>query len=257
MTERPPDGPEPDAPPVAEAGPPEPRCYRCGNPHDPFQEYCLECGARLVPLPGTLTRATLLQRDSSFWFWGAFLGLLAIALVTAGIVLAARDKDEKGAASSSAGSQPTTVPIVPPTTGITTGNLPTTVGPPTQSTTVPTFPTTTVPTFTNTTTSGNTRTGTTTGAGGLTQWPAGTDGWTIIVASVPKSDGRATAESKARQAKNKGLLEVGVLDGDSYASITNGYYAVFSIVGNTKSEAEAHLSHAQSFYPNAYVKAVN
>lgn len=252
MTERPPDAPEPDAPPVAEAGPPEPRCYRCGNPHDPFQEYCLECGARLVPLPGTLTRATFFQRDSSFWFWAAFLGLLAIALVTAGIVLAARDDDEGGAASSS-GSAPTTVPIVPPTTGITTGTLPTTVGPPTQSTTVPTFSTTTVPTFQNTTTTG----GTTTTAGGLTQWPANTDGWTIVVASVPKSDGRATAESKAQQAKNKGLPEVGVLDGDQYASITNGYYAVFSGVYDTKSEAQSHLSQAQAQYPDAYARAVN
>ena len=260
MTERPPDAPEPDEPPVAEAGPPEPRCYRCGNPHDPFQEYCLECGARLVPLPGTLTRSTLVQRDSSFWFWAAFLGLLAIALVTAGIVLAARDTDAEAGASSS-GPAPTTVPIVPPTTGITTGNLPTTVAPPTQSTSVPTFPTTTVPTFQNTTTGGTTTSGTTTGtttnADGLTQWPANKDGWTIIVASVPKSDGRATAESKAKQAKNKGLPEVGVLDGDSYASLTNGYYAVFSVVADTKSEAQAHLPHAQSFYPGAYVKAVN
>ena len=255
MTERPPDAPEPDAPPVAEVGQPEPRCYRCGTPHDPFQEYCLACGARLVPLPGAMTRSTLLRRDSSFWFWAAFLGLLAIALVAAGIVLAARDDDGEAGAPSS-GPAPTTVPIVPPTTGITTGTLPTTVGPPTQSTTVPTFSTTTVPTF-NTTTGGTTTGGTTTTAGGLTTWPAGTDGWTIIVASVPKSDGRATAEAEARQAKSKGLPEVGILDGDSYASITNGYYAVFSVVATTKSEAEVHLPHARSFYPEAYVKAVN
>ena len=255
MTERPPDAPEPDAPPVAEAGPPEPRCYRCGNPHDPFQEYCLECGARLVPLPGTLTRTTVFQRDSSFWFWAAFLGLLAIALVTAGIVLAARD-DEKAGGASSSGPAPTTVPIVPPTTGITTGTLPTTVAPPTQTATVPTFPTTTVPTFQNTTTNGTT-TGTTTGADGLAVWPLNKDGWTVIVASIPKSEGRAAAESKARQAKSKGLPEVGVIDGDQFASVANGYYAVFAVIANTKAEAQAHLPHAQSFYPEAYVKAIN
>jgi len=254
MTERPPDVPDPDAPPVAEAGPPEPRCYRCGNPHDPFQEYCLECGARLVPLPGSVTRSTLFRSESPFWFWGAFLGLLAIALVAAGIVLASRDDDGQGGGSSS-GAAPTTIPIVPPTTGITTSPLPTTVVPPTQSTTVPTFPTTTV--ATGTTTAPTTTAGTTTTTGGLTQWPGNTDGWTVVVASVPKSDGRAAAETKARQAKAKGLPEVGVLDGDQYASLTNGYYAVFSGVYDTKSEAQSHLSQAQASYPGAYVKAVN
>jgi hypothetical protein len=260
MTERPPDAPDPDAPPVAETGPPEPRCYRCGNPHDPFQEYCLECGARLVPLPGGLSTSTLFRRESPFWFWGAFLGLLAIALVAAGIVLASRDDDDGAAGGTSSGAAPTTIPIVPPTTGITTSPLPTTVAPPTQSTTVPTLPTTTTPTTTaGTTTSGTTTSGTTTNgnADGLTQWPANQDGWTIVVASVPKSDGRSAADSKARQAKSKGLPEVGVLDGDQYASLTNGYYAVFSGVYSTKSEAQSHLSQAQAQYSTAYVKAVN
>ncbi|HEY7346500.1 MAG TPA: SPOR domain-containing protein [Gaiella sp.] len=254
MTERPPDAPDPDAPPVAEAGPPEPRCYRCGNPHDPFQEYCLECGARLVPLPGGMTRSTLFQRESPFWFWGAFLGLLAIALVAAGIVLAARDDDGGGGAGSSSGVAPTTIPIVPPTTGITTTPLPTTVAPPTQSTTIPTLPTTTAPTTTAPTTTAPT---TTAATNGLTQWPANTDGWTVVVASVPKGDGRSAAETKARQAQSKGLPETGVLDGDQYASLTNGYYAVFSGVYDTKSEADGHLSQARASYPSAYVKAVN
>ncbi len=151
------------------------------------------------------------------------------------------------------------MPIVPPTTGITTGTLPTTVAPPTQSTTVPTFPTTTVPTFQNTTTAARRRDhGTTTTAGGLTQWPANTDGWTIIVASVPKSDGRATAESKAQQAKNKGLPEVGVLDGDS---VREHHQRLLRRVQRRRRHeergAEPTSRTRRRQYPDAYAKAVN
>ncbi len=245
--------------PVVDPGPPEYRCYRCGNPHDPFQEYCLECGARLVPLPGG-SRSTVFQRESPFWFWAAFLGLLAIALVTAGVVLATRDDDKKAGPTSS--TAPTTIPILPPATSVTTGTLPETIPPPTNSITVPTlptttstFPTTTVP---QTTTQGTTTQGTTTqGSGELTQWPANREeGWTVFLASVPHSEGRASAEAKARAAKQKGLPEVGVLDTDNYSSLRAGFYAVFSGIYETRAQALANRTRARTDYPSAYEKRV-
>ena len=71
-----------------------------------FQEYCLECGARLIPLPGPFRRARRLAStsDSPLWFWAAFLALLAIALVTAAIVLAATKTTTKAAPPRPLGS---------------------------------------------------------------------------------------------------------------------------------------------------------
>ncbi len=225
----------------------DPRCHRCGAPHDRFQEYCLECGARLTPLPGQFRRDTWTTTGSPLWFWASLTALLVIALITAAVVIAATNDDDKNAATSS--SLPATV--VP--TGLTTIPIqPTTLG------TIPTLPTTTTfPTTLATTTAQTTTAQTTTNSGGLTQWPSGQSGYTIILESVPASQGRPAAESKAQAAKNKGLAEVGVLNTNNYEDLTPGYYAVFNGVKDTKSEAEAGVAQAKSAgYTNAYVRQI-
>ena len=75
--------------------PPEtPPCPRCGAPHGPDQEYCLECGYRLQPPAGAFGRLSAAwQRRFGWypgdWIWPVLLGfLIAVAGATAAIVLA-------------------------------------------------------------------------------------------------------------------------------------------------------------------------
>ena len=252
----------PHEPPPEEQGPAEPtqaaeeppRCPRCGSPHDPLQEYCLECGQRLVPLPGTMTRETLWTRESPIWLWLALLALLAVALAAGAIVaLAATDDEGEGAASVRTTEPTTTIPVLPPTTtGVTIDTLtsPTiTIGPPTTTGATTTFPTTTT---------GTTTTGTTTGTGGIIQWPSGEDGYTVVLRSTPTSQGRGPAESAAQQARNNGLPEVGILESSDFSSLNPGYYVTFTGVYDTENEAENALPRARTAgFPTAYVREVS
>jgi hypothetical protein len=237
----------------------QPHCPRCGAPHDPFQEYCLECGARLTRTPEgrSVWRRETWTRDSPFWFWAAFLGLLAIALITGAIVLAA-DDDE----SAEATSPGTTIPLTDVTTGVTTEPLPTTVQPPTLTgTTSTTFPTTTGFTTTGQTTTGTTSTTTTTqttttGTGPVATWPAGRTAYTVIVGSFREARGRAPAEARATEARNAGLDQVGILRSSDYSSLEPGWYAVFTGIFDSRSQAESRLSTARATYPTAYLRHV-
>lgn len=230
--------------------PAEPHCHNCGAPHDRFQEYCLECGARLAPLPQVAGGP-----GSPYWFWASLIALLVLALITAAVVIAATDDDDGAGASSGVSTLPATV--VP--TGLTTETL----GPPTLPTSsgfVPTVPSTTFSTTTaptTTTQATTTQPGTTTNASGLTQWPAGQSGYTAILESVPASEGKAVAEQKAEAAKNKGLSEVGVLDSDNYEGLTANLWVVFSGVKNTQSAAQQNVTAAKSAgYSGAYVRQI-
>jgi hypothetical protein len=233
----------------------QPRCPRCGAPHDPLQEYCLECGLRLVPLPGaTLTRETVWTRDSPIWLWLALAALLAVALAAGAIVaLAATDDDDEAGTSVPTTGPTTTIPVLPPTTtGVTIDTLtsPTiTIGPPATTGTTTTIPTTTT---------GTTTTGTTTGTGSTISWPAGEDGYTVVLRSTPTSQGRGPAESAAQQAKNNGLPEVGILESSDFSSLNPGYYVTFTGIYDTQNEAENALPRARtSGFPTAYVREVS
>src|SRR5919106_5267847 len=90
MVEPPP--PPPPSPIDPEAPPPEPgRCPTCGEPHEAFQEYCLECGHRLPSPYGT--RREVWTRDSPIWLWAALLALLLVALVAGAIVAVAATRN--------------------------------------------------------------------------------------------------------------------------------------------------------------------
>ena len=241
-------------PPAAdEAVAEERRCPRCGAPYEPLQEYCLECGQRLVPLPtGSYTRTVVWSRESPVWLWIALVALLLAALAAGAIVaLAATDDDDEPAAAGS--STAATVPVLPPTTG------PITVEPPTAPSTIsiPTstgFTTTFEPTttFSTTTTNSTTTTGDT-----IISWPSGTDGFTVVLKSTPVSEGRGPAESAAPQAINRGLPEVGILSSSNYSTLNPGYYVTFTGVYDSQSEAENALPRARaSGFPTAYVREV-
>jgi len=222
----------------------EPRCPRCGAPHDPLQEYCLECGLRLVRLPSErYTRTTVWTRESSIWLWAALGALLLLSLAAGAIVaLAASDEDEPdaGPGISTVGPTTGTTPTIGPPTADTL-TAPTTVTIPPTTTTLPT--TTTQPTTTN--------------GGTISDWPSNTDGWTVILRSTPVSQGRGPADSAAQQAINAGLQQVGVLNSSDFGSLNPGYYATFTGVYTTESQAEAALPNARSKgFPTAYVRRV-
>ena len=269
----PPPPDENEAAATAAAPPPDetqPRCQRCGAPHDPFQEYCLECGARLARArPGwSLWRRETWTRDSPFWFWAAFLGLLAIALVTGAIVLAATGDEQEAAPTTAPGTTMLTEPTL-----ATTEPLPTTVTPPTFTGTTDlttTFPTTGL-TTTGFTTTGFTTTGTTTGfttttqpttttttttTGSTATWPSGRSAYTVIVGSFREARGRGPAETRATQARNAGLTQVGIIRSSDYSSLRPGWYAVFTGIFDTRAEAMTRLSQARTTYPGAYVRHV-
>ena len=244
MVEPPPPPPtDPEAPPPPP--PPEPgHCPTCGAPHEPLQEYCLECGHRL-PSPYGIRRE-MWTRDSPIWLWAALLALLLVALVAGAIVAvaAARNGDEEaGPSTAVASASPSTTDSV----GVTTQPETVTITPPT---------TTFAPTTTLSTTSTTTSSTTTTSSGNVT-WPAGKDGFSIFLKSVPTNEGRSQADAAADRARNNGLTQVGVLNSSDFSSLNPGYYVTFTGIYDTESQANTALSNARSKgFPTAYVRRV-
>lgn len=250
MVPRPPEPPPP--PPSVEPPPlaPDPLlCPRCGAPHDLYQEYCLECGLRLPPpFP---VRREVWTRESPVWLWAALLALLLVAAAAGAIVaVAATGDDEKAAnrTTSQAGTSAPTTPII-------TNPETITIAPP-PTTGINTLPTTSIATTTAvTTTTPVTTTGTTTT--GLTTWPAGKNGFTVVLKSVPTSQGRGEADAAAQTARANGLPQVGVLNSSDFSSLTRGYYVAFSGIYDTEAQADAALPNARSKgFPTAYIREV-
>ncbi len=79
----------------------------------------------------------------------------------------------------------------------------------------------------------------------LATWPAGKRGWTNILVSIPKVNGRDAAVARAEQARRRGLRDVGVLDSSRYASLHPGYWVVYSGVYPSEPEAASRLREAK------------
>jgi hypothetical protein len=244
----PPSGPGVPAPPVPP--PPEPGlCPRCGAPHDPYQEYCLECGLRLPP-PYGMRSGEIWSRDSPLWLWAALLALLLVALVAGAIVAIAAPRGDNDGGPKAVGPIVSTGPSTTDTVGIITQPPTVTINPPTT-----TFgSTTTLPT----TTVGSTTTlSTTTTATGNVTWPAGKDGYSIFLKSVPTSEGRAKADAAAQRARNNGLSQVGVLNSSDFSSLRPGYWVTFTGINDTQQQANAALPNARARgFPTAYTRPV-
>jgi hypothetical protein len=80
-----------------------------------------------------------------------------------------------------------------------------------------------------------------TGSAALATWPAGKRGWTIVLDSVPTSNGRAPAAAEARQALHVGMKQVGVLDSGQFSSLHPGYFVIFAGIYATEAEAQSHV----------------
>lgn len=94
------------------------------------------------------------------------------------------------------------------------------------------------------------------GPSGISDWPAGEDGWTVALASLPQTGGRRLALARARKARAQGLPQVGVLDSSRYASLHPGYWIVFTGVYSSEAEATSALEEARGFARTAAVRRV-
>jgi hypothetical protein len=237
-----------EPPPAPPAEPPELACPRCGAPHDRYQEYCLHCGVHLAHYYPAGRRTAWSRetwsRESPFWLWAALAALALVALISSAIVLAATANDDEPKRRAARPGATSTLQVITDIT--TTNDLPPTL------TIQPT--TTLLSTTTGTTTTATTTTGTT---NTIIAWPSGKDGYTVVIASYPTSGGRSRAETKAREAINKGLSEVGILNSSNYSSLSPGYYVVFSGVHDTEAQARNGLTAVRAHYPTAYVREVS
>ena len=78
----------------------------------------------------------------------------------------------------------------------------------------------------------------------LVSWPATKSGWTIVLDSVPTTNGRAGAVGEAKQALRLGLKPVGVMDSSAFSSLHPGYYVVFFGIYDNEPEAQSHVIEA-------------
>ena len=247
MVEPPPPPPPPESAPPPPA--PEPGlCPNCGAPHDAYQEYCLECGRRLPGLYMGGRYTEVWRRDSPVWLWAALAALLLVALVAGAVVALAATNDDKNSGPATSIPVVSTTPQTTNTVGVVTQPPTITINPPTTTLSTTTF---------STTTFGTTTFGTTTTNTGNTIWPAGKDGFTVILKSVPTSNGRSQADAAADKARTNGLTQVGVLNSSDYSSLNPGYWVTFSGIYDTSQQAEAALPNARGRgFPLAYTREV-
>ena len=210
-------------------------CPNCGAAAEPDQEYCLECGSRVVPLRRfSAVGRTWERRFGRYpgdWIWASLLLLLVAAGSAAAGIVAARDTETASGAKTIVATSPVvTAPPAPPVTPATTATTSTT----TTTTQPRRQPKPSEP----------------------IAWPA-RDGFTVVLASIPaRGTGRADAEAKAKDALSRGLRQVGILTSDRFASLHPGYLVVFAGVYDTLDEAQTAARRALSRFPNAYAREI-
>ena len=203
-------------------------CPRCGAHVAAGQEYCLECGLRLPggglsAAVGTTWRQRVAVRAPN-WAWPIVGALVLAAAMTAVAIGIAQGGGEAAPYFEATG--PSTLPT-PTTTEPTEPTAPTETEPPAP----PPRPQ-------------------------IVDWPS-QNGWTVVIASIPTTGGRAVAVRKAREVLASDLPEVGVLDSGEFSSLHPGYYVVFSgVYANQRAALEA-VAEAQRLYPAAYVRQIS
>jgi cell wall-associated NlpC family hydrolase len=91
----------------------------------------------------------------------------------------------------------------------------------------------------------------------LTPWPTGRSGWTIVLDSLPSTNGRPAAVAEAKQAIHLGMKKVGVLDSSEFSSLHPGYLVVFFGIYNSEADAQSAIIDAhQHGYRAAYPRRI-
>jgi hypothetical protein len=219
-------------------------CPRCGAARDPDQRYCLDCGLVLPEVSGRLPslRRRWIRRLGWYpgdWIWVSLLTLVVAGVGAASAIVLTRHVNDNKASFFTA---PPAVSVTEPAP-VPTATTPATV----DTSTLPTAPEPT-----------------TTAAGkppgpkrGRFAWPKNENGWTIVLVSYPKTNGRPSALQTADKATRSGLNQVGVLDSSLYASLQPGYYVVFTGVYPAKADADAAVATArQAGFGGAYSRQI-
>lgn len=209
------------------AAPPD-ACGTCGAPAEPAQDYCLECGSRIVPARRFSSVGLAWERRfgryPGDWIWASMLLLLVAAgSATAGIV-AGRDTGTGGSETVVATSPVVTAPPAPAA-----------AKPRPTPTPAPAKPKP---------------------AAQLTEWPA-RDGYTVVLTSIPaRGTGLDDARSKVKAARSSGVRDVGILVSSRFSSLHPGYYVVFAGVFDSLEEAQTATNRLSGRYPNAYARQI-
>jgi hypothetical protein len=226
----------------------EQTCPRCGARRTPDQEYCLECGLRLPAVTGRVARLRRrwIKRFGWYpgdWVWLSLLTLLVAAGGAAAAIALTQERHSQGHPFIATGPLTSVAEPTP---------LPTTTAPATIDTsTLPTAPepTTSTPGKPKPTPAGP--------KNGRYEWPANRNGWTVVLVSYPKTNGRPSALTTAGRAARSGLTQVGVLDSSRYASLQPGYYVVFTGIYAGKSDADSAVATArQAGFGGAYSRQI-
>lgn len=232
-------------------------CPRCGVAYEPTQEYCLECGVRLPVNRGVVgvLAGAWQRRFATYpgdWIWPV-LGLAALAVASTAVALVANSAREAQTPHVA------TTPSVPVGPGAPRGSVPVTTGPATLPvpTNEPTITTGPLPKPPGTPTGKTVTAPPAASSNALATWPADKSGYTVVLESLPLRVGRANADARARQAKARGLRDVGVLVSARFSSFHPGYFVVFAGIFGSQSEASSAATGAHSRgYPGAYPKPV-
>jgi len=206
-------------------------CASCGATLEHGQEYCLDCGARVIRPNGPIhTLGTAWRRRLRWypgdWIWPSLGAAVLAALGATGAILAAADTRGNGVETIVA---TTSIPPAPATTAPLQGAGTVPGKPPARPATVPPI---------------------------LAGWPDG-NGYTIVLESVPAARGLAAAQATAQAGASKGLRQVGILDSSRYASLHPGYYVIFSGVYGSLADAQTALQTVSPRFPAAYAGQIS
>jgi hypothetical protein len=221
-------------------------CPRCGSARAPDQRYCLECGLQLPAVTGTLPRLRRGWIRRFGWYpgdsvWVTLVTLAVAAAGTASAIVITKHRDSGPKTLIAIASVPVVEPTAVPTATTrapAVGNTATLPQAPEQGTAAP----------------GRTSRGP---RNGRTVWPKGANGWTIVLVSYPKVNGRPSALATADKAAKAGLPRVGILDSGGFASLQPGYFVVFTGIYGSKSDADAAVSTTrQAGFGGAYSRQI-
>jgi hypothetical protein len=215
-------------------------CAVCGAALAADQRYCLNCGARRadarLPFLDLLSRDVVVERPTppptdpgrrgggmlAVLVAGAAMATLLGLGVLAGVVLAGDDEQQVAAA------RPPVVNVtVPPSAGGAAAAAP-------QQESAPAKPVS----FTS-------------------DWPAGKEGWTVQLETLPKDSTDAAAVKTAKDdATAAGASDVGALESDQHPSLDPGDYVIYSGVFDSRDQARDALSDLRKDFPDAKVVEV-
>jgi hypothetical protein len=218
-------------------------CPRCGAARDPDQRYCLECGLVLPEVSGRVPslRRRWIRRLGWYpgdWIWVSLLTLVVAAAGAGSAIALTRHVNDNGAVFTAppavSVTEPAPVPTATTPATVDSSKLPTAPEPTTTAPVKPPGP-----------------------KNGRFAWPKNENGWTIVLVSYPKTNGRPSALQTADKAARSGLDQVGVLDSSLYASLQPGYYVVFTGVYPAKVDADAAVATArQAGFGGAYSRQI-